>query len=388
MQKITRNSHAIDHLVLETFSVKLFVAAGLTEKDAKLVADTLVASSLRGVDSHGVARIPHYLKRLQQGSIKSRPKIVSQKLSVSTARVKGDHGLGQLVMHRATEAAIELANETGAGWASVGESSHCGSLAYFGLKIAEAGMIGFVFTHVDSMVIPHGAQKPFCGTNPICITAPRTSHGADQYGTGAVCLDMATSKVPWNVVVNATTEKASIELGWGVDDEGNDTTQPEEVTGLYPFGDYKGSGLGLIIDILCSLLSSSPFGPDIPVMYGDLKQRRHLGGLVGAIDIGRFVPVEHFYARMNELLERWNGLTPRKKDGLVMFPGEPELIEQENRLQNGIPIGQHVFNELDETADLYGIARLPRSIPKLGHTGPHLTQTSAGQNRQSVTESY
>ena len=387
MQKVTRNSIPVAHEALVTFSAELFMAAGLPETDARLVTDTLVASSLRGIDSHGIARIPHYLRRIQQGSIKPCPQIVSQKLSASTALVSGDHGLGQLAMCRATEAAIELAQQTGAGWVSVNESSHCGALAYYGLKIADAGMIGFVFTHVDSMVIPYGARKPFCGTNPICITAPRASRGAGQHKTGAACLDMATSKIPWNVVVNATIENASIEQGWGVDREGNDTTHPEDVTGLYPFGGYKGSGLGLMIDILCSLLSGAPFGPDIPVMYGDLKQQRHLGGLVGAIDISRFVPVEQFCARMEELLGRWNTQTPQQEGERVLFPGEPELIERENRLQNGIPVGQNVLGELNEAADFYGVPKLPPFIPRSVHMAPHIGKNIA-KERQSVDEIY
>ena len=387
MQQTVRHSHLVDHNVLSKFGTKLLVAAGLTEKDAQLVTDTLVMSSLRGVDSHGVARIPHYLQRIRQGSIKPRPQITTQTLSASTARVDGDHGLGQLVMHRATETAIQLARDTGAGWASVSESTHCGALAYYGLKIADAGMIGIVFTHVDPMVIPHGARKPFCGTNPICITAPRASHGAEQYDTGAICLDMATSKVPWNVVVNAAIEKVPIELGWGVDKEGSDTTHPEEVKGLYPFGDYKGSGLGLMIDVFCSLLSDAPFGPDIPVMYGDLTQRRHLGGLVGAIDISRFIPVERFFTRASELLERWNAQTPCKAGERVLFPGEPELVEQQNRLKNGIPIGQHVLKELDEAADYHGVVRLPRLAPKFVHSvksAPHIIRPRSAKDIEAT----
>ena len=386
LQQTVRHSHPVDHNALREFGTRLFVAAGLIEADARLVTDTLVMSSLRGIDSHGVARIPHYLRRIRMGSIKPRPRITTQALSASTARIDGDHGLGQLVMHRATETAVQLAKDTGAGWVSVSDSSHCGALAYYGLKIADAGMIGIVFTHVDPMVIPYGARKPFCGTNPICITAPRASQGAALHDTGAICLDMATSKIPWNIVMNAAIEKVPIELGWGVDKEGNNTTRPEDVVGLYPFGDYKGSGLGLMIDVFCSLLSDAPYGPDIPVMYGDLNQRRHLGGLVGAIDISRFVPIERFHARTRELLERWNAQTPCKEGERVLFPGEPELIEQQSRLRKGIPIGQHVLCELDEAADSYGVDRLPRLSLKPAHSAPHTSLSRYSKGIEAISE--
>jgi ureidoglycolate dehydrogenase (NAD+) len=360
MQQNVKQRQTVDQETLRGFGTQLFVAAGLSEANALLVADSLVASNLRGIDSHGVARIPHYLKRLAHGSIKANPRICVEQRSPSTSLVDGDHGLGQLVMHQATESAIELAREAGSGWVAVRNSSHCGALAYYGLRIADAGMIGLVFTHVDPMVIPYAAQNPFCGTNPICITAPRAARGAGDLEMGALCLDMATSKVPWNIIVNACIEQTPIEMGWGADEYGNDTTDPERVVGLYPVGGYKGSGMGLAIDVLCSLLSDSPYGLDIPAMYGDFDERRLLGGLVGAIDIGRFLPLERFFRRLDDLLIRWTIQPPREADGRVLYPGEPELLERERRLRTGIPIGQRTLRELDDAAAAYGVASLPR----------------------------
>ena len=158
---------------LEQFCSQLLLAAGLCEEEARIVAESLVEANLRGVDSHGVARLPHYLSRIEHGSIKPQPKLCFEKLGDSVGRVEGDQGLGQIVTNRATTEAIRLARGAGSGWVSISNSSHCGALAYYGLKIADAGMIGFVFTHVDPMVLPFGAKAAFCGTNPICITAPR-----------------------------------------------------------------------------------------------------------------------------------------------------------------------------------------------------------------------
>ncbi len=360
MQQITARFEVVDPEALKRFCSQLFVAAGLAEPDARLVSDSLVASNLRGIDSHGVARIPHYLKRLAHGSIKSKPQISIDQRSPSTAMVDGDHGLGQLVMQRATQSAVELARATGSAWVAVRNSSHCGALAYYGLQIADAGMIGLVFTHVDPMVIPYDAQNPFCGTNPICITAPRAARGAGDLETGAFCLDMATSKVPWNIIVNACTERVPIEPGWGADKDGNSTTDPQSVVGLYPCGSYKGSGLGLAIDVLCSLLSDAPYGLDIPAMYGDYSERRLLGGLIGAIDIRRFLPPKQFFHRLDDLLNRWSAQPAREADQRVLYPGEPEMLEQQRRLREGIPIGCQALQELDEMAAAHGIDKLPR----------------------------
>jgi ureidoglycolate dehydrogenase (NAD+) len=345
----------VDHHTLGRFCGQLLTAAGLRDADARQVAEMLVATNLRGTDSHGVARLPHYLRRIQHGSIKARPNIGRELLGPAVARVDGDDGLGHLAMAAATQAAIELARNTGAGWVSVRRSSHCGALALYGLPIADAGMIGLVFTHVDPMVLPFGAARAFCGTNPICMTAPSAPASAGELASGALCLDMATSKVPWNTVANAAMEGAPIRRGWAVDADGNDTTDAARVVSLYPVGQYKGSGLGLLIDVLCAMLSDSPYGPDVPKMYGDLTQPRQLGGLVGAIDIGRFVPLSRFHARVAALAERWCDLPPAQPGGQVLFPGQPELIEREDRLREGIPLGLQLWQELDELAVQYGV---------------------------------
>src|SRR5690606_5788759 len=153
----------------------------------------------------------------------------------------GHHGLGQIAMWEASERATKLASATGAGWVAVKNSSHCGALAYFGQHLARGGMAAIVFTHSDAMVAPFGATAPFCGTNPICLAIPGPD---DQH----ICLDMATSCVPWNTVMNAGIEGIGIPPDWGVDRDGQPTTDPSQVAALRPAAGYKGSGLGLLID--------------------------------------------------------------------------------------------------------------------------------------------
>jgi ureidoglycolate dehydrogenase (NAD+) len=383
MSQIECQSRRIDHDTLRTFCAGLLKAAGLIQADAELVAAMLVATNLRGIDSHGVARLPHYLRRIQHGSIQARPNMTLERLAPAAARLDGGDGLGHLVMHRAASAAIDLARESGAGWVSVRNSTHCGALALYGLQIADAGMIGMVFTHVDPMVLPFGSKQGFCGTNPLCITAPMVKTGAgtatlgsfgnatsqdiaepvpvfapnadDGLDAGALCLDMATSKVPWNTVANAAMEGVPIQQGWAVDAAGRDTTRAEDVVSLYPVGEYKGSGLGLMIDVLCAMLGDSPYGPDIPKMYGDLDQKRHLGGLVGAIDIARFVPLERFTERVAELFRRWCALPPVQPGGQVLYPGQPELLTRRQRLREGIPVGLNLLHELESLGTHYGV---------------------------------
>jgi LDH2 family malate/lactate/ureidoglycolate dehydrogenase len=351
LPQIQSHSKRLNHMILKRFGSEVLTNAGLKEPDAQLVSDSLVESNLRGIDSHGLARLPHYISRIRAGSIESRPIIDVKQLAPATSLVNGGNGLGQPVMKEATGEAIRLAKEAGAGWVAVNHSSHCGALSYYGLKIAEAGMIGLVFTHVDSMVVPHGSSEPFCGTNPICITTP----GADNK---MLCLDMSTSITPWNTIRNAATEGVPIPSGWAIDKNGDDTTDPNEVTAIHPFGEHKGSGLGIIIDVLCAMLSGSPGAPNIPKMYGDLSKHRSLGGLVGAIDISRFLPIDIFSQRVSEMMRTIGSLKPSQPNGRVLYPGEPEMICREERLANGIPLGLGVIEELNQCAVEYKVAPL------------------------------
>lgn len=351
MARISHNTANINASDLLKYTEGVLRAQEVPPTDAKYVSWHLVETNLRGTDSHGVARVPHYVRRLKNGSINPRPKMTFERRSASLGLVDGDYGLGHLVMAKATEHAAELAEASGAGWVAVRNSSHCGALAPFGLNLAERSMLGIVFTHVDPMVLPHGASEPFCGTNPITMTAPGVNGRA-------FCLDMATSVVPWNLVANAANEQIAIPQGWGVDKNGADTTDPNAVSGLYPFGQYKGSGLGIMIDVFCSMLGGAPYGPDIPSMYGDLTARRQLGGLVGAIAIRPYEDPEEVRRRVTEMGRRLGGLRKAKGVDRVRFPGEPELEMKERRQRDGIPIGLRTLAELNGLADEFGLSRL------------------------------
>lgn len=349
MAQIVSESVLIPHEKLLAFGERCLEKAGLSSADAGLVAKSLVESNLRGIDSHGIARLPHYLNRIQHGSIQPRPNLHYTRVAPALGRLNGDHGMGQVVMQRATDEAMALAHEAGAGWVAVENSTHCGALAFYGLQLAEANMIGILFTHSDSMVVPHGAKHPFCGTNPLCFTAP----GRDG---AALCLDMATSIVPWNTITNAAIEGVTLPEHWAVDAHGEATTDPKQVKGVRAFGDYKGSGLGLMIDVFCTFLLSSPYGPDIAAMYGDPSTKRMLGGLVGAIDISKMGSPDHFRDRIVELMRRWNSHEPADLQQPVLYPGEPEQITRKARLRAGVPIGINLMEIFKKISQKYEIS--------------------------------
>jgi ureidoglycolate dehydrogenase (NAD+) len=210
-----------------------------------------------------------------------------------------------------------------------------------------------VLTHSDSMVLPHGGRKAFCGTNPICITAPT----ADP--SSPLCLDMATSITPWNSIVNAAIEGVLLPDGWAVDADGQDTRDANRVAAVYPAAEHKGSGLGIMIDVLCALLGTGPYGPDIPAMYGgDAAANRCLGGLVGAIDVSRFVPLDIFRQRTSELRQRLNAWPTRADVDMVLAPGQPEDLTRAKRVREGVPLGVELLKKFDSIASQFGVQRL------------------------------
>ncbi len=320
----------------------------LPEDDARCLAESLVQTSLWGIDSHGIARLTHYLNRLTHGSIRARPEIVVTRSGPGTAQVAGDRGLGIVVAHRANRLAIELARENGIGAVGVSDSSHCGAVGLYSRVAAREGLIGMAFTHSDKIAAPFGGHRPFLGTNPISLAFPRE-------GSEPVCLDMATTSIPWNRVMNARREGAAIAPGVAVDGQGGDTTDAQAANALRPLGgpDYghKGYGLALIVELLCGPLNGNPYGPQIGPMYAELERPRRIGAFFVAIDPMRFAGGPMFAATV-EHMARALAAEP----GAPRMPGDPELAAQAKRRVEGIPIEPGLTAEMRAWSSRLGVA--------------------------------
>jgi len=318
------------------------------EVDAICLADSLVRTSLWGIDSHGIARLPHYLNRLTHGSILARPDIRVEQSGPATAQVHGGQGLGIVVAHRANRLAMDLARQTGIAAVGVSDSSHCGAVGLYSRAAAEAGLIGLAFTHSDSIAAPFGGYAPFLGTNPISIAVPR--HDAPP-----VCLDMASTAIPWNRVMNARREGHALPAGLALDADGNEATDPQRARALRPLGGpqqgYKGYGLALMIELLCGPLNGNPFGPHISPMYEQLDVARRLGAFFIVIDPARFaggMMLGTVVAQMAQELAAQPG-QPR-------MPGDPEQQAQTQRMRDGIPIEPGLWREFTQWSDQLGVA--------------------------------
>lgn len=318
---------------------------------AEPTAHALVEASLRGVDSHGVRLAPHYLAAAVSGRINLTPVMTCERTSATTALWNADHTYGTAAASEAMKQSIEMATESGMGCTAVGNSSHFGAAAIYALMAAEQGMIGLSLTHSDALVAPFGAATRYLGTNPICIAAP--CEGEDPF-----CLDMATSAISWNRLLMHRSSGEPLDDGWALDAEGRPCRDAGLSPTLTPSGGYKGSGLAMAVEILCSLLTAMPFGPHIPRMFPVTGERRHLGHVVAAIDIRRFQPLDAFKARLRQMLDEIRALPPAPGCRGVLAAGDPEKAQRKERLEHGIPVSLRDLDAFRQTAQTLGLDHL------------------------------
>jgi ureidoglycolate dehydrogenase (NAD+) len=340
---------SFSHKLLRNWAVNCLRAVRVPAHEADLVADALVQTSLWGIDSHGIARLTHYLARIQAGSIDPHPNLIITETGPCTAQLNAAHALGIVACRRAMDVAIDLAQRNGLGLVGVSESTHCGAIGLYTRQAARADLIGLAFTHSDALVAPFGGSQRFLGTNPLSIAFPRA-------GGEPLCLDMATSAIAWNKVMNARRTHETLPDQVAIDQDGQFTTDPDRAAALFPLGGtygYKGYGLGLMVDLLCGPLNNMPFGPHISVMYGDLTQRRHLGSLMLAIDPRRFAGGETLAETVAQII-----LELKQQPGQILFAGEPEYLSESERLESGIPVDAELLAEMNAWAQRLGVAAL------------------------------
>lgn len=334
---------------LTAWAVAALSKVGVPPEEARLVGGSLVQTSVWGVDSHGILRLTHYLRRLTLGSVKAAAVPVVTRTGPVTAQVHGEDGLGIVHATLAMETAIEMARENGAGLVGVGHSSHCGAMQLYTRMAAREHLVGIAMTHADSIVVPHGGKKRYFGTNPISIAVPRKSGEA-------VCLDMATSQVAWNKVKNARLEGQPLPAGIAVDANGITTTDAHAAEAAIPLGGpvygYKGYGLAFMIDILCGMMNGMSYGPRLTRMYDELEKPRKIGHFLMAIDPGRFAGAETLEAMVDELVA---DLRRQGEVGEILYPGEPEERAQAERLAEGIPVDREALADMNEWSRKLGI---------------------------------
>ena len=350
---------------LRNFTENIFLAIGCSQGHSKLAADVLLKSDLRGIDSHGVARLTGYVRLWEKKRINANPDIKIVHETATTATVDGDAGLGLVVAPFAMRVAIEKAEKYGSGWVSVRNSNHFGIAGYHALMAVEKDMIGVAMTNASPLVSPTFSAERLLGTNPMCYGFP-----AGKYPP--VIVDMATSAAANGKLEIAQRLGKSVPEGWIQDKEGNPTTDPHALKSggaLLPLGSdrehgsHKGFGLSATVDILSAVLSGANYGPWVPPFVAFLEPPNDpvgsgIGHFLGAMRVDGFRPVGEFKSHMDNWIERFKSSATINPDQKVIVPGEPETEAEADRKINGIPLIDGVAEDLSRLAERFGLRKL------------------------------
>lgn len=329
---------------IKRFAVDALLAANVSQQVAELTAHVLWITSIRGVDSHGMRLLPHYVDAIQEGRINPQPNMTFSQTALATGIFDADHTLGHAASTLAMEHAIRIAQEVGIGIVVVKNSSHNGAQASYGLQAAQNNMIGMVVTNASPSVRITNSTKPFFGTNPICFTAPMLNE--DPF-----CFDAAPTPYAFNKVIQYREDGKTLPEGIAADKDGYPTTDAELAFQLIPIGDYKGFGLIMMVDMLSSLLTGMPSGDQVAGMFKKpLSNKRYLAHFFMAIRIDAFRDIDEFKRDMQSNADKIRNLPRMTADVPVMIPGDPEKATHQHRIQHGIPVKSYDMERFMELA--------------------------------------
>lgn len=347
---------------LYDFTCAVFKHIGCSDADATTATKALLAADVRGIDSHGVARLSGYVRLWEAGRINSKPDITIKHETPSTAVVDGDAGLGLVVAPHAMRIAIDKAERVGTGWVSVSNSNHFGIAGYHAMMALEKDMIGIAMTNASALVAPTFSVERMLGTNPIAVAIPA---GDEQ----PFIADFATTTAANGKLEILQRKNTDAPLGWVQDKEGHASINANALkTGgaLLPLGSdrehgsHKGYALGSIVDIFSAVLSGASYGPWAPPfpayvpMPGNMPGKG-LGHFFGAMRIDAFRPAAEFKHHMDNWLQRFRNAKPSHEQEKVLVPGDPEREIEAIRMKEGIPIVESVVNDLRTVALKFNI---------------------------------
>ena len=342
---------AYDHLY--DFTVDIFLAIGCSQSDAQLAATVLLSADLRGIDSHGVARLSGYVRLWETGRINPNPDIRILHESPSTATVDGDRGLGLVVAPKAMEIAIHKSKQCGSGWVSVQNSNHFGIAGYHAMMALPEDMIGMAMTNASALVAPTFSKERLLGTNPIAVAIPS---GHEE----PFVADMATTTAANGKLEILQRKGMEAPEGWIQDKDGESTTNAHSLKeggallplgSDYEHGSHKGYALGSVVDIFSAILSGANYGPWVPpfpayVPMPDNQPGKGIGHFLGAMRIDGFRLADEFKKNMDQWLHRFRQAAPADGHPNVMVPGDPERYMEKERREKGIPLLTAVAEDL------------------------------------------
>lgn len=335
---------------LKRFASLVLTCAGARKEEAEVTAEALVFADLRGITSHGVRKLPTYVKRLEMGGISPGcSPAVQRDTGGSFCVYDGANGLGPFVATGAMRECIRRANFSGLGLVPVRRSNHFGAASFYSLMAVDKDMIGIVLSNASPRVAPFGSMDPLLGTNPLSVAIPAGTFYP-------VVLDMAVTNAAYGKLEMAALRNERIPGDWALDSSGRPTTSAAEaIKGvLLPMGGPKGYGLGLVVDILSACLSGAASSSDVTSM-SQYSLPQNLGHFMMAIDIGAFMDRQEFKSRVDRLLGRIKKSRPLPDRREVFYPGELEALMEKERSKNGVPLEDDTVESLKRLAERFQI---------------------------------
>jgi LDH2 family malate/lactate/ureidoglycolate dehydrogenase len=342
------------------FVEKILVGNGVSEGNAIIVAKCLIEADLRGVDTHGMNRIPSYMARIRGGVLDAAASPTIRQITPAVAQVDGRNGFGFLAAHKGMAAAIDMARTIGIGMVSVKHSNHFGMSAWVVQQALDAGMMSLVFTNSSPALPVWGGKSKLMGVSPIACGAPAGEKGRP------FILDLAPSVAARGKIYKALRRGEHIPSDWALDGDGQKTDDPAKALEgvMLPMGGPKGSAIAIMMDVFSGVLSGSAFGGNVTNPY-DPSKPADVGHFLVAIEPDLFMPVEEFKQRMDYLYQRVVGSDKMPGVERIFFPGEIEDLNKEKRLKEGIPLVDAEVQALNKEAERVGAAALVTSPPPL-----------------------
>ncbi len=346
---------------LFSFTKEIFIKMGCPESDADLATTVLLSADLRGVDSHGIARLVGYVRLWETGRINPKPNVRIVHETPSTAVVDGDGGLGLVVAPKAMQIAIDKATNVGTGWVSVKNSNHYGIAGYHAMMALKSDMIGISMTNASPLVAPTFSLERLLGTNPIAVAIPANNQPA-------FVADFATTTAANGKLEILQRKGLDAPLGWIQDKEGTQTPNANELKqggALLPLGgdrehsSHKGYCLGSIVDIFSAVLSGANYGPWVPPFVSFLPMPENppgegIGHFFGAMRVDAFRPADEFKQHMDNWIERFRSAKAIEGEK-VIIPGDPEREMEKERMEKGIYLLPPVVKDLEELSKKFEV---------------------------------
>jgi L-2-hydroxycarboxylate dehydrogenase (NAD+) len=347
---------------LYAFTNAVFAGMGCSIEHAEIATKVLLSADLRGIDSHGVARLSGYVRLWQAGRINSKPAIKIIHETPSTAVVDGDQGLGLVVAPFAMEIAMQKAAAVGTGWVAVQNSNHFGIAGYHAMMALENEMIGMAMTNASALVAPTFSVEKMLGTNPIAVAIPAQEQPP-------FVADFATTTAANGKLEILQRKGQDAPIGWVQDHDGNasaDANILKKEGSLLPLGSdrehgsHKGYALGSIVDIFSAVLSGAAYGPWVPpfpayIPMPENMPGKGLGHFLGAMRVDAFRPADEFKSHMDHWINRFRNAQPIQGKEKVLIPGDPEREMELERMKTGIPLLAVVIEDLQKTGEIFGI---------------------------------